>query len=105
MHKELPRGWAVSLSKRAAIAQIAITRPAEFVDRVRGRRQQEQRPADLSFVATHGDPVLAAHDVVGARDCATCTGELIRIDDEVRRSLGHSQEYLQTHHDGGPMLS
>lgn len=96
---------AIGLSKNAAIAALAVTRPLEFVDRMTGRRQQADPPSDLELVPTHNDVISAAHEIAGVRHCYECVPHLKRVGAQVTGRIEGAQDYLQKHHDGGPMLS
>jgi hypothetical protein len=88
------------------MAGIAVLRPVEFLDRMRGRRERHLPPSDLNLKITHTDPVEAAHEIANVVSCQlNCGRELGSVSRAVASRLDDEVTYLQAHHDGGPMLS
>jgi predicted O-methyltransferase YrrM len=94
------RMTAMRLYPSAAL--LAITRPAEFADRLArkielGRNERLQRP---HLEPTHSDPIEAAHQVAGVAGCQECARILPDVRAAIMRRLPGG-----SHHDGGSALA
>ena len=88
------------LSEALATARLAVTRPFEVVDRIKGKRERRRSGPPCEIAGIRADVFDAVHEFLGVPTCRTCADENRAMSREVDAQSPNGHPL-----DGGPTLA